>query len=97
MTTSSRLRGEASHPLVFVCPPSSYDPFQNCWKQLADMLEFRSSFCTVARGDRLYALGGDKEINTNVDSVEMYNLETDSWRYDGTRELTLIAFLFPVG
>lgn len=44
------------------------------------MLEFRSNFCTVAHEGRLYAIGGDKEINTNIDSVEMYNLETDSWR-----------------
>uniref|UniRef100_H3CPQ3 Si:ch211-63p21.8 n=1 Tax=Tetraodon nigroviridis TaxID=99883 RepID=H3CPQ3_TETNG len=55
----------------------SYDPFQNCWKQLADM----SNFCAVAHGGGLYAIGGDKEINTNIDSVEMYNLETDSWSY----------------
>lgn len=71
---------ESSYLLVFLCPPSSYDPFQNRWKQLADMLEFRSSFCSVAHGDRLYAIGGDKQINTNIDSVEMYNPESDSWR-----------------
>lgn len=44
------------------------------------MLEFRSNFCVVAHDDRLYAIGGDKEINTNIDSVEMYNPETDSWK-----------------
>lgn len=74
------MRGEADHRLAFVCPRSSYDPFQNCWKRLADMLEFRSNFCAVAQEDRLYAIGGDKEINTNIDSVEMYSPETDSWR-----------------
>lgn len=44
------------------------------------MLEFRSNFSVVAHEARLYAIGGDKEINTNINSVEMYNPETDSWR-----------------
>lgn len=44
------------------------------------MLEVRSNFSIVAHEDHLYAIGGDKEINTNIDSVEMYNLDTDSWR-----------------
>lgn len=44
------------------------------------MLEFRSNFCAVAQQGRLYAIGGDKAINTNVDSVEMYSLDSDSWR-----------------
>eukprot|EP00066_Takifugu_rubripes_P010243 XP_003977890.1 PREDICTED: kelch-like protein 33 [Takifugu rubripes] len=59
----------------------SYDPIQNCWKRLADMLQFRSNFSVVAHEARLYAIGGDKEINTNIDSVEMYIPETDSWSY----------------
>lgn len=81
MNAAQHLCGDLrSHPLIFACPPSSYDPFQNRWKQLADMLEFRSNFCAVAHEDRLYAIGGDKEINTNIDSVEMYNLDTDCWR-----------------
>lgn len=44
------------------------------------MLQFRSNFSVVAHEARLYAIGGDKEINTNIDSVEMYIPETDSWR-----------------
>uniref|UniRef100_A0A667WNR1 Si:ch211-63p21.8 n=1 Tax=Myripristis murdjan TaxID=586833 RepID=A0A667WNR1_9TELE len=58
-----------------------YDPKRGCWKRLADMQEFRSNFPLVARGDRLYAIGGDKELNTNVDSVEEYNPDSDSWGY----------------
>ncbi|XP_068444064.1 kelch-like protein 33 [Clinocottus analis] len=59
----------------------SYDPVQGCWKRLADMQEFRSNFSVVVHGQRLYAIGGDKEINTNIDSVEMYNPDTDSWSF----------------
>lgn len=44
------------------------------------MQEFRSNFSVVVQEERLYAIGGDKEINTNVDSVEMYDADTDSWR-----------------
>lgn len=59
---------------------ASYDPVNDCWKRLADMQEFRSNLSVVVRESHLYAIGGDKDINTNVDSVEMYNPDTDSWR-----------------
>lgn len=59
----------------------SFDPAQNSWRRLADMQEFRSNFSVVVFEEHLYAIGGDKEINTNIDSVEMYNPDTDSWRF----------------
>uniref|UniRef100_A0A672IFS9 Si:ch211-63p21.8 n=1 Tax=Salarias fasciatus TaxID=181472 RepID=A0A672IFS9_SALFA len=59
----------------------SFDPVADCWTRLADMHEFRSNFSVVPHEDRLYAIGGDKEINANMDSVEMYNPDNDSWRY----------------
>ncbi|KAM6894668.1 kelch-like protein 33 [Lycodopsis pacificus] len=59
----------------------SYDPVQDRWKRLADLQEFRSNFSVVVHEERLYAIGGDKEINTNLDSVEMYNPDTDSWSF----------------
>ncbi|XP_067257092.1 kelch-like protein 33 [Chanodichthys erythropterus] len=58
-----------------------YDPVQDHWKRLADLLELRSNFTLVVRGDTLYAVGGDKDINTNLDSVEKYSIETDSWSF----------------
>uniref|UniRef100_A0A3B5BBY3 Kelch-like protein 33 n=1 Tax=Stegastes partitus TaxID=144197 RepID=A0A3B5BBY3_9TELE len=58
-----------------------YDPVKDSWKRLADMQEFRSNFSMVVHEERLYAIGGDKDINTNVDSVEMYNPDTDSWSF----------------
>ncbi|XP_019961803.1 kelch-like protein 33 [Paralichthys olivaceus] len=67
----------------------SYDPVQNSWKRLADMQEFRSNFSVVALEGRLYAVGGDKEINTNVDSVEMYDPHTDTWSFVQPLDRTL--------
>ncbi|XP_071767049.2 kelch-like protein 33 [Centroberyx gerrardi] len=58
-----------------------FDPMQDSWKRLADMQEFRSNFQVVVRRERLYAIGGDKELNTNVDTVEVYNTDSDSWSY----------------
>ncbi|KAM4536632.1 kelch-like protein 33 [Odontesthes bonariensis] len=59
----------------------SYDPLTDSWKRLADMLEPRSNFSVVVHEERLYAIGGDKEINTNTESVEMYNQDADSWSF----------------
>uniref|UniRef100_A0A3Q3IXV3 BTB domain-containing protein n=1 Tax=Monopterus albus TaxID=43700 RepID=A0A3Q3IXV3_MONAL len=56
-----------------------YDPKQDSWKRLPDMQEYRSNFSVVVHEECLYAIGGDKDINTNEDSVEMYNPHTDSW------------------
>ncbi|XP_056156064.1 kelch-like protein 33 [Lampris incognitus] len=58
-----------------------YDPMQDSWKRLADMQEFRSNFPLVVQEERLYAVGGDKELNTNVDSVEVYNSDSDCWSF----------------
>ncbi|PWA22342.1 hypothetical protein CCH79_00020970, partial [Gambusia affinis] len=57
----------------------SYDPVTNTWKGLADMQEPRSNFSLVVHEERLYAIGGDKEIDTNTDSVEMYKPDSNSW------------------
>ncbi|KAM6909126.1 kelch-like protein 33 [Xenentodon cancila] len=59
----------------------SYDPGRDSWKRLADMQESRSNFSAVVYEECLYAIGGDKEINTNTDSVEMYNQVTDTWSF----------------
>uniref|UniRef100_A0A4W5LN51 Si:ch211-63p21.8 n=1 Tax=Hucho hucho TaxID=62062 RepID=A0A4W5LN51_9TELE len=53
-----------------------YDPMQDSWQRLADMQEYRSNFSVVVRGDRLYAIGGDMDTNTNLDSVEDYSPES---------------------
>ncbi|XP_054914706.1 kelch-like protein 33 [Poeciliopsis prolifica] len=57
----------------------SYDPMTNTWKSLADMQEPRSNFSLVVHEERLYAIGGDKEIDTNTDSVEVYKPDSNSW------------------
>ncbi|XP_038586253.1 kelch-like protein 33 [Micropterus salmoides] len=67
----------------------SYDPVQDSWKRLADMREFRSNFSVVVHEKHLYAIGGDKEINTNVDSVEMYNPDNNTWSFVQSLDQTL--------
>ncbi|XP_053475654.1 kelch-like protein 33 [Ictalurus furcatus] len=56
-----------------------YDPLNNSWERLSDMQEHRSNFTMVVRGDSLYAVGGDRDISTNLDSVEKYCVETNTW------------------
>ncbi|KAI2663067.1 Kelch-like protein 33 [Labeo rohita] len=58
-----------------------YDPERDHWKRLSDLHELRSNFTLVVSGDGLFAIGGDKDINTNLDSVEKYSPETDSWSF----------------
>ncbi|XP_061769399.1 kelch-like protein 33 isoform X1 [Nerophis ophidion] len=59
----------------------SYDPVHDVWKRCADMQEFRSNFSLVVFQGRLYAVGGDKEMHNNLDSVEMYDPKADSWSF----------------
>ncbi|XP_061106864.1 kelch-like protein 33 isoform X1 [Conger conger] len=56
-----------------------YDPQQDQWQRLADMQENRSNFSLVEREGRFYAIGGDRDINNNMDSVTCYCPDTDSW------------------
>ncbi|XP_066518148.1 kelch-like protein 33 [Hoplias malabaricus] len=58
-----------------------YDPLRDSWVRLADMQENRSNFAMVVRGDSLYAIGGDRDISTNLDSVEKYSPDTDTWSF----------------
>lgn len=59
----------------------SYDPVRKSWKRLADMQEPRSNFSLVVCERFLYAIGGDKEIDINTDSVEMYKPDSNSWSF----------------
>lgn len=59
---------------------NSYDPSQNSWQRLADMNERRSNFALVVLDGKMFAIGGDKDSDINVGSVEVYCPITDSWR-----------------
>ncbi|XP_064421739.1 kelch-like protein 33 isoform X1 [Latimeria chalumnae] len=59
----------------------SYDPMHNTWQQLADMNETRYYFSVVCRGRLIYVLGGQTDSESNLESVECYNPETNSWRF----------------
>ncbi|KAG7462149.1 hypothetical protein MATL_G00199870 [Megalops atlanticus] len=56
-----------------------YDPLKGSWHRLADLRENRSNFSLVVREGLLYAIGGDRDINNNMDSVECYCPDTDCW------------------
>ncbi|KAF5900049.1 kelch-like protein 33, partial [Clarias magur] len=58
-----------------------YDPLNNSWERLSDMQEHRSNFTMVVRGGILYAIGGDRDISSNLDSVEKYSVETNTWSF----------------
>ena len=46
------------------------------------MQEPRFSFSVVAVDGVIYAIGGDFEYQANLDRVERYSPNTDSWRYN---------------
>ncbi|KAG5261156.1 hypothetical protein AALO_G00300680 [Alosa alosa] len=58
-----------------------YDPFDNTWKRLADMQVGRCQFSMVVFDRMIYVMGGERASNFNVDSVERYCPNTDSWSF----------------
>ncbi|KAG1937883.1 kelch-like protein [Pimephales promelas] len=58
-----------------------YDPIQNSWQRLADMHERRGSFTLVVLNDKLYAIGGERYSGVNMESVEVYCPNTNSWSF----------------
>lgn len=65
---------------VFIQNICRYDPFQDSWERLSEMQEKRCSFSVVVLDQKLYAIGGQCELD-HLDSVELYCPTTDSWRY----------------
>ncbi|XP_077399392.1 kelch-like protein 33 [Vanacampus margaritifer] len=59
----------------------SYDPKKDLWKRCTDMQECRSNFSMVVHRGQLCAIGGDKQLNTNLNSVEMYDTKADTWSF----------------
>uniref|UniRef100_A0A3P9L9N9 Si:ch211-63p21.8 n=1 Tax=Oryzias latipes TaxID=8090 RepID=A0A3P9L9N9_ORYLA len=62
------------------------------WMRLADMNEARSNFSMAMHEERLYAIGGDREIDRNTDTVEMYNQDTNSWSFVKPLDRALSGF-----
>lgn len=52
----------------------------NSWERLASMSCGRSYFAAVALGDFIYALGGNSGELYCTDTVECYDLASDTWR-----------------
>ncbi|XP_025924740.1 kelch-like protein 33 [Apteryx rowi] len=57
-----------------------YQPMEDSWEHLASMAYGRSYFAAVALGGYIYALGGSSDELYCIDSVECYDLATNTWR-----------------
>ncbi|XP_068078566.1 kelch-like protein 33 [Danio rerio] len=66
-----------------------YDPMQNTWQRLADMNEKRGNFALVVLNDQIYAIGGERDSEVNMESVEVYCPNKNSWRFVHPLEQTL--------
>ncbi|XP_067293075.1 kelch-like protein 33 [Pseudorasbora parva] len=68
-----------------------YDPIQNSWQRLADMHERRSSFTLVILNGKLYAIGGERDSEVNMETVEVYCPNTNSWSFACPLDQALIC------
>ncbi|XP_010226663.1 PREDICTED: coiled-coil domain-containing protein 94 [Tinamus guttatus] len=57
-----------------------YRPMEDSWERLASMACGRSYFAAAGLGGFIYALGGSSDQLYCTDSVERYDLATDTWR-----------------
>ncbi|XP_036407610.1 kelch-like protein 33 [Megalops cyprinoides] len=57
-----------------------FDPAQEKWERLADMLSARDYFAAVCLRGKVYALGGNRDDSHYLDSVEVYTPEDNTWR-----------------
>ncbi|XP_051569629.1 kelch-like protein 13 [Myxocyprinus asiaticus] len=58
-----------------------YDPIQNSWQRLADMHERRGSVTLVVLNEKIYAIGGERDSEVSMETVEVYCPNTNSWRF----------------
>ncbi|TRY79056.1 hypothetical protein DNTS_033305 [Danionella cerebrum] len=58
-----------------------YDPVVNSWQKLADMNENRGSFVLMVLNGQMYAIGGERDSQSNLESVEVYCHDKNSWSF----------------
>ncbi|XP_022341558.2 kelch-like protein 26 isoform X3 [Crassostrea virginica] len=56
-----------------------FDPRHLCGQDLRPMRRLRMDFAVAAQGSCLYVFGGSTEQFATMDSVECYNVETNTW------------------
>uniref|UniRef100_A0A8C7WQ20 Kelch-like family member 33 n=1 Tax=Oryzias sinensis TaxID=183150 RepID=A0A8C7WQ20_9TELE len=76
------------HGLLYVFGGKKYDPLQNVWQCIQEMLERRCSFSVVVLDEKLYAIGGHCELY-HMDSVECYCPTTNTWSLSRPLDLPL--------
>lgn len=57
-----------------------YDPFKNCWTQVAPMNHARVGFGFVAIENHIYAIGGSNDMTDPLLSMEVYDVFTNKWK-----------------
>ena len=65
-----------------------FDPRTSKWSPMASMVRHKEEFVLVQCGQKLYALGGMVGYS-DVDDIEEYDFETDTWR--------ILPYKLPVG
>ncbi|KAM6949524.1 kelch-like protein 33 [Aplochiton taeniatus] len=66
-----------------------YDPLKNSWQRLADLQDKRCRFSMTTMNGVIYAIGGNHDSYTNIDSVECYSPKNNSWSYSKPLDQTL--------
>lgn len=66
-----------------------YDPARNDWRMLGGMTSSRSNAGVAMIGENIYAVGGF-DGNEFLNTMEMYNPETDEWN-DCTQSLSPLS------
>lgn len=69
-------------------PLCRFDLSQCKWEQLPDMLCQRDYFSAVCLDGKVFALGGNRDDSQNLDAVEYYTPEDNTWRYS----ITLVTY-----
>jgi len=68
-----------SSPELPVATTEVYDPIDNSWNYLHDMLEPRVAFGVAALKGKLYAVGGSSDGTNFLNTAECYDPSTNSW------------------
>uniref|UniRef100_A0A671XGK8 Uncharacterized LOC115589527 n=2 Tax=Sparus aurata TaxID=8175 RepID=A0A671XGK8_SPAAU len=72
-----------------------YDPVRNSWESLAEMQEKRCSFSVVVLDGKIYAIGGDCDLDY-IEGVERYCPIANSWSFACPLDLPLRAHVAKV-
>jgi hypothetical protein len=56
-----------------------YDPVQNNWSEVQDLRREREALAGAVFNDRIYAIGGQKDLQSLIDEIEWYDQPANDW------------------